>query len=297
MNKHRKLVIALGASALAVPFGLFAQRPGKVWRVGFLDIGSGPEQFEAFMQGLLELGYIEGKNILIERRIAEGNRDRFGTLAADLVRQKPDVIFAPNTISVEAAKKSAGTIPIVFVVVADPVGAGFVASLARPGGSITGTSNIPQEYSAKRLQLLKEAAPKISRIAVFSPSTVQAGPLQTSAAGQGGLLQFAEVQCAAKILGIEIVSTKTVRRDDFELVSAQLRKWRADSIYVVASPATANDRTSMVKIATTLGLPAIYSTKLYAEAGGAHCLWAEHRRNVPPRSHLHRQDFQGREAR
>ena len=122
-NRRRKLILAFDASALAAPVDLFAQQPGRVWRVGILaNIGASDKLIDAFTQGLKELGYVEGGNVLIERRFAEGNLDRLKKPAEDLVRQKPDVIFAPNTPSVQAAKKFAGTIPIVFATLGDPAG-------------------------------------------------------------------------------------------------------------------------------------------------------------------------------
>jgi putative ABC transport system substrate-binding protein len=209
-------------------------------------------------QGLRELGYVEGKNVVIERRLAEGDVTRLDALAAELVRQKPDVIFAPNSISVEAAKKAAGTIPIVFSIAGDPVGSRFVTSLAHPGGNITGTSNIPQELSAKRLQLLKEAVPKIARVAVFDDKT----------SSYVSRIQVEEAKRAAKVLGMEVLVTRITVRNDFEPVSAQLRKWRADSILIVSAPTNTFNRKLLVEFTAKMRLPAIYADNPYAEAGG-----------------------------
>lgn len=259
MNKRRKLLLALGASTLASPLSSLAQPATKIWRVGILGNMSASDPLpEAFMQGLRELGYVEGKNVIIERRFGEGDASRLDALAADLVRQKPDVIFAPNSISVEAAKKAAGTIPIVFSIAGDPVGSRFVASLAHPGGNITGTSNIPAELSAKRLQLLKEAAPKIARVAVFDDQT----------STDISRIQVEEAKRAAKVLGMEVLVTRITARNDFEPVSAQLRKWRADSILIISAPTNTFNRKLLVEFAAKMRLPAIYADKIFAEAGG-----------------------------
>lgn len=167
------------------------------------------------------------------------------------------MIFAPNTPSVQAAKKFADTIPIVFATLDDPVGAGFVASFARPGGTITGTSNLVFELSAKRLQVLKEAVPKISRVAVLD--TDDSTPRRA---------QFPEIQRATKVLGIEVLRTQILQRGDFEPVSAQLRKWCADSIYVVSSSTNTYNRKLLVEFSTRMRLPAVYYDKEFTEAGG-----------------------------
>ncbi|MSQ63529.1 MAG: ABC transporter substrate-binding protein [Betaproteobacteria bacterium] len=221
------------------------------------NISASDKLIDAFTQGLKELGYAEGGNLLIERRLAEGNLDRLEKLAEDLIRQEPDVIFAPNTPSVQAAKKFADTIPIVFATLDDPVGAGFVASFARPGGTITGTSNLVFELSAKRLQVLKEAVPKISRVAVLD--TDDSTPRRA---------QFPEIQRATKVLGIEVLRTQILQRGDFEPVSAQLRKWCADSIYVVSSSTNTYNRKLLVEFSTRMRLPAVYYDKEFTEAGG-----------------------------
>ena len=199
-------LLAFGATARAS----FAQQQGKVWRVGILaNLGASDALLDAFTQDLKALGYVEGANVLIERRLAEGDLDRLEALAADLVRQKPDVIFAPNTPSVQAVRKFAGTIPIVFATLGDPVGAGFVASFARPGGTITGMSNLVFELSAKRLQVLKDAVPKILRVAILD--TIDSAPRSA---------QFPEIQRAAQRLGIEVMRTQLLKRADFDPVSA-----------------------------------------------------------------------------
>lgn len=261
MNHRRKTLAALGAAALANTFGVLAQQPAKpaekIWRVGILaNLNPADPLLSAFTQGLHELGYVEGRNLVIVHRGERGGD--IDALAAEVVRAKPDVIFAPGTGGARAAKKVAGAIPIVFSVAFDPVGTGFAASLARPGGNMTGTTHIPHELSAKRLQLLKEAAPKITRVALMDPK-------ETGAVSQR---QVDEAGRAAKILGIELFSTSVGRREDFDPVAAQLHKWRVDALYVTSSPSNTTNRQLLAAFAATVRLPAIYSDRSYVEAGG-----------------------------
>ena len=261
VNQRRNALFALGAGVLTNALPSFAQapaKPEKIWRVGILgNLNAADPLISAFTQGLHDLGYVEGRNLVIVRRLVErgGNLDAH---AAEIVQEKPDLIFAPNTLAARAAKTVAGTTPIVFSVVGDPVGVGFAASLARPGGSMTGTTNIPHELSAKRLQLLKQAVPRITRVAVLDPK-------DTGAVSQK---QVDEAERAAKILGIELFPTSVGRREDFEPVTAQLRKWRADALFVTSSPSNTNNRQLLPAFAATVRLPAIYADRGYAEAGG-----------------------------
>ena len=171
-----------------------AQQPTKIPRIGVLSGPTNPD-VEAIRQGLRELGYVEGKNVTIEQRSAEGKLDWLPGLAADLVRLKIDVIVASSNPATIALKKATQTIPIVMAVVGDPVGAGFIASLARPGGNITGLANIAEDLSGKRLELLKEINPKIARVAVFWNPTI---PTHT--------VLWKETQAAATVLGIKVFS-------------------------------------------------------------------------------------------
>src|SRR5262250_2242342 len=174
MNKKRICAVTLGTLLLALCFSAAAQEPKKIPRIGYLTVDSLSaiaQRAESFRQGLREVGYIDGKNIVIEWRSAEGKLDRLPALAADLVRLKVDVIVTPGATSTRAAKEATSTIPIVMTQDPDPIGNGFVASLARPGGNITGLSNVNRELSGKRLELLKEVVPKLSRIAVIGTST------------------------------------------------------------------------------------------------------------------------------
>ena len=259
MKTGRAVRIALAVGALATPFSSWAQAQQRVYRIGILRSDtavSANQQVEAFTQALRELGYVERKNVLIERRFAEGILERLPALAADLVQQKVDLIVVNNTPPALAAKQATDTIPIVFTVVADPIGNGLAASFARPGGNITGTTNITNELTEKRLQLLKEAFPKVSRVAVVNSSQ----PISSS--------QFAEVQRAAKALNMDVLPIELLRQDDFERQFASVGKWRADSMYPLDNAINFNLRNSLVEFAARYRLPVIFGSKPYAEAGG-----------------------------
>src|SRR4051812_32810666 len=172
-TRRRELMLLLGG-AMTAPLTARAQQAGKVYRIGFLWDGPAvfPDAIEAFRQGLRDLGYVEGRNITIEYRWAEGKPERTREFAEELVRLKVDIVVAPSSIYTEAAKRATSTIPIIFMSHADPLGTGHVTSLSRPGGHITGLSLMMTETSVKGLELLKEAVPRLSRVAViFDPAT------------------------------------------------------------------------------------------------------------------------------
>jgi len=177
---RRTFIGSVASSLLAAPLGVEAQQPAKIPRIGFLGLASASsfaKQVEAFRAGLRDLGYLEGKNIVIDYRWAEGKYDRYPALAADLIRMKVDVIIAPASTEVEPVRQATKTIPIVFAQHADPVGLGHVASLARPGGNITGVSMVMTELSAKALQILKDAVPQATRIGVLWNPTTPSHPV------------------------------------------------------------------------------------------------------------------------
>jgi len=172
MNNRRKLVITLGAGALVAPLACFAQRPDRVWRVGFLSARSRPvsldsDEYSGFPQGMRELGYVEGKNLRIDWRYAEGKYERLPELVAELMRLKVDVIVAAGSPVISAAQKSGTIVPIVAVNAQDPVGSGFIKSLARPGGNITGLSSLASDIGPKHLEMLLGMVPKLTRVAVL----------------------------------------------------------------------------------------------------------------------------------
>ncbi len=240
--------------------GAKAQQPTKVPRIGVL-IFSSPStisaRFEGFRQGLRELGYIEGNNFVIEWRFAEGKRERLPQLAAELVRLKVDVILTGGPTSTRAAKEATVAIPIVMGFDSDPVGSGFVASLARPSGNITGLSSLAPEISGKRLELLKEILPKLSRVAVFGTST-QAGNSQS----------LKETELAAAAFGVQLQYLDILDRKDIETAFREARKGRADGVLWLPSPVTIAQRKQVADLAAKSRLPAMYTASEFVDAGG-----------------------------
>jgi ABC-type uncharacterized transport system substrate-binding protein len=254
------LVYALPALILATIHLTEAQQPKKVPRIGFLIAASRDAQSartEAFRQSLRELGYIEGQNIVIEYRHAEGKTDRFPELAADLVRLQVDVIVVSNNTVARAASNATKTIPIVIASGADPVAAGLVVSLARPGGNVTGLTNITTDLGVKRLELLKEIFPKLTRIAVL-PSPGSLG------------LELKEMRAAAPSLKIQLHILEVRVADDLERAFERATKVGAGALAVTADPTglfVANQK-QIVELAAKKRLPAIYTSSTYVNAGG-----------------------------
>ncbi len=257
----RRIVACLLTTALLsiAPFAE-AQQPKKLPRIGFLGATSPSVEstrLEGFRQGLRELGYLEGKNIVIEWRWAEGKFDRLPDLAAELVRLDVEVIVTGGSTSSGAAKEVTTTIPIVMAQVNDPVGSGFVASLARPGGNITGLSTLVPELGGKRLELLKEVVPKLSRVAVFGTST-------TPGNAQG----LKETEPAAKALKVPLQYLDILGPKDIESAFRQASKGRADAVLVLNAPVLISQRKQITDLAAKSRLPAIYPFPEFVEAGG-----------------------------
>jgi putative tryptophan/tyrosine transport system substrate-binding protein len=236
-----------------------AQQPAKVPRIGWLTGGGvSAEASEAFRQGLRELGYVEGKNIVIEWRAAEGKRDRVSALADELVRLKVDVIVTGGATDTRAAKAATVTIPIVMTNDGDPVGSGFVASLARPGGNITGLSTLSPEISGKRLELLKEIVPKLSRVAVFGTST-----------SASNVRELKEVELAAGALGVKLQYLDVLASKDFETAFLAAAKQRSDAALMnVSGGIMGFQRKNVLELAVKNRLPVTYHRREYVEAGG-----------------------------
>jgi len=236
-----------------------AQQPKKVPRIGYLAASSATDtaRIDAFRRGLRELGYEEGKNIVIEHRYADGHRDRLPALAAELVRLKVDVIVTTGPTVTRAVKEATVTIPIVMTSDNDPVGNGFVASLARPGGNVTGLSNLARELSGKRLELLKEIVPRLSRVAVLGTST-----------SPGNAQNLKEMELAAGALAVKLQYLDVLAPKDIETAFGAVRKGRAEAIHVLDSPVFGPQRTQIVGLAVKSGLPAIYHRSVFVEAGG-----------------------------
>ncbi|PYN44183.1 MAG: hypothetical protein DME00_25415 [Candidatus Rokuibacteriota bacterium] len=249
-------VTHLGATASAQEYK--AQQAGKVPRIGFLANVRSPAT-EGFQQGLRELGYVEGQNIIVEWRFAEGQVERLPGLAAELVRLQVDIIVAPNPFYVEPARHATKTIPIVFALVSDPVGAGFVQSLARPGGNITGLSNISNELAAKRLELLKEALPRVNRVAFLTDSRVL------------GATPFRETEIAARALQVQLeVFTVRDARDAKEMDNAfdSMAKRGARGVIESGTPAFYAQRREIAALALKNRLPLMSAWGESPEAGG-----------------------------
>jgi putative ABC transport system substrate-binding protein len=241
--------------------GAGAQQPTKIPRIGYLSAGgrfiSGSPRIETFRQGLRELGYVEGKNIVIEYRYAEGKLDRLPALAAELVRLKVEIIVSTGPAPTRAAKEATSTIPVVMTQDTDPVGNGFVASLARPGGNITGLATLAPELSGKRLELMKEIVPKLSRVAVLGTSTYP-----------GNAQSFKEVELAAGAFGVKLQYLDVLSPRDIETVFRAASKRRADGLLVLSGPVLASQQTQVVELAVKSRLPAAYGQPQYVEAGG-----------------------------
>ena len=257
---HKKFTRrAFCSMLLALPFPARAQQPARIPRVGILIPPSASffsARVEAFRQRLRELGYVEGKNIFIEYRYAEGKLERLPDLAAELVRLKVDVIVATGP-AILAAKKASPTIPIVFAAAGDPVGSGLVSSLARPGGNITGLSSIAQDLDGKRLELVKEAFPKIARVAfLWEPGGSRGNPALT------------DMEAAAKALGLKLQSLEVRGLDDFESAFARAKKEGAQALITTPTGVINTQQRQVLDFAAKNRLPAMYPTSEFVEAGG-----------------------------
>ena len=237
-----------------------AQQPAKITRIGYLDAVSlsvNAARVEAFRQSLRKLGYVEGKNIFIEWRSADGKLDRLPALAAELVHLKVDIIVTGGRSATRAAKEATSTIPIVMTQETDPVANGFVASLARPGGNITGLSTLAPELSGKQLELMKEIIPKLSRVAVFGSST-----------SPGNAQSLREVELAARAFKVQLQYLDVLDPKDIETAFRAASNGRADGVLVLNSPVFASRRTQVVDLAVKSRLPAIYYRSEFVEDGG-----------------------------
>ena len=254
MNK--KVVVSVLATFILASFHLAeAQQPAKIPRIGFVA-GTLPDSVVELRRGLRDLGYIEGKNILIEYRYAKGVAE-FPNLVAELVRLKVDVIVVTSTAAAQAAKNATTTIPVIFTSVGDPVGTGIVASLARPGGNVTGFSNLSPELSGKQLELLKEAFPKISHIAVLSET-----------ANTGNAASLGEMKVAAEALRVTLQRLEVRGPDDFEPAFSAIKRERASALIVLRNNVIRAHLAQIVGLAIKSGLPALYPDSSYSDAGG-----------------------------
>jgi len=262
VTTRRKLLVALGAGALAVPLASFAQQQAKTWRVGFLSARRRPasldtDYYGAFPRGMRDLGYVEGKNLAIEWRFAEGEYERLPGMAAELVQLKVDVIMALGPPAIVAAQKATTTIPIVVVTSVDPVGAGFVKSLARPGGNITGLSNLAGDISSKHLEMLLAVMPKVSRVAVL-----------VNPANPAHAAMLKNLQAAAQKIGIKVLPVQAQTPQEIEGAFSMMSREAVGAVIVALDPFLIQQERQIAELAVKHRLPSIFANREYAEAGG-----------------------------
>jgi putative ABC transport system substrate-binding protein len=257
---RRTFLAGAGAVLLAAPRAA-AQSAGKVYRVGYLTAGSvtaNPLVLEAFRQGLRDLGWVEGQNIVIEYRSAEGRLDRLPDLAAELVRLKMDIIAAAPTPAALAARNATGTIPIVGVSLTEPVALGLIASFARPGGNVTGVSySVGADIFGKDLELLKQVVPKVRRVAVLSNPDGPAQPFTIS-----------NIKGAARSLGLQLLLLEARGPGDFDGAFAAAARERVGALFIVQDPAFIPHRARLTELAVKKRLPSVFTQRADVEAGG-----------------------------
>jgi putative tryptophan/tyrosine transport system substrate-binding protein len=259
---RRRFLAGTGAVLLTAPLAAEAQQTGKIWRIGFLSLNSDAEPYKrwhaAFREGLRKLGYVEGDNIIVEQRYAAGQIERLSTLAAELVRLKVDVLVTAPAGSAVFAKKVTSTIPIVFIGEPDPVGTALVASLARPGGNITGLADAHADLVPKRLELLKQVAPSASRVAIlWNPANASTGP------------QLKIAEAAAPALGATVLSVgvKGPLRDDVDRAFETIGKEHPGSLLVVGDATLGVHRHRIAELSIKRRLPTSGSHSGWAEGG------------------------------
>jgi len=255
---RREFVALLGGAVATWPLAARAQQPGKAARIGYLAIRAPMSADEALLQALRELNWIEGRNIVVERRFSAGNFDRLREFAAELVRLKVDAIVAVASASTQAAKDATASIPICFVNAGDPVGQGFVMSLARPGGNVTGVSfDASPDITAKQLQLILETVPKASRVAVLWNPT---SPFLRS--------YWSVAQAAAPALGVVLQSLEVQDASQYETAFKAIGRDRADALVVLSDSFATFHRARIAELAAEHRLPVLYGHRQYVEAGG-----------------------------
>ena len=264
MISRRAFLGGLAGGLLAAPLTAEGQQPGRVARIGYLAANlavADPRTREAFLQGLRDLGYVEGRNLLIEYRDATGKTERFPALAAELVALKVNVIVAAGgTLAALAAKQATTTLPIVFAAVGNPVAEGLVTSLARPRGNVTGLSLVQQEIVGKSLELLKQAVPEVSRVALLLK------PDSMPDRAKKDRLNAADV--AARALSVRLQVVEARGPEDFDRAFSDMTRARAGALTVLATPVFDSERRRLVDLAAKNRLPTVYSYRSYVEAGG-----------------------------
>jgi putative tryptophan/tyrosine transport system substrate-binding protein len=259
MIKRRDLVSLIGSVAAAWPILGHAQQPTKVYRIGFLALGIGPStpMAEAFRERIREHGYVEARNVALDYRFAQGQADRLDSMAAELIDRRVDVIVTESTPAAVAAKRATSTIPIVMAVGSDPVAAGLVASLSRPGGNVTGITNIPSQLMGKRLELLKQIAPTAAIVGVVwnsSNSTARS--------------YLKETVTAATALGLQLAIAEARGPSDLDAAFAALIRGRAAALINLPDGMIWNNRKRLVDFALSHGIPSVFDAREFAEVGG-----------------------------
>jgi len=252
---RRAFLATLTGGLLAAPLAAEGQPAGKVSRIGV--VVGGVDYTDNLRQGLREQGWVEGQNVVVLKRVWEGRTEQFPKIIADLIQLKVDIIVSSSTPAVRAAKESTRTIPIVMAGLTDPVGAGLISSLARPGGNITGLTNIFTELSAKRLELLKEVAPRVSRVAILWNPT-----------HPGQAIAWQQTQQAAQTLGLVLFSAEVRRPEDFNPAFTAILVERAEALLVLPDPLTSFHRHQTADFAVKQRLPSVYAASYWVQAGG-----------------------------
>jgi putative ABC transport system substrate-binding protein len=260
--ERRTFLAGTGAVLLAAPLAAEAQQAAKIVRIGWLalNLAASPQLPEAFLQGLRDLGYVEGRNVVIEYRDAEGKPERLPALAAELVALKVDVIVAGSTVQALVAKQATRTLPIVFATVADPVTSGLVTSLARPGGNVTGLSNLLPELVGKTLELLTQAVPGVNRV------TVLWQPGGWGKRTEKDMLKAAEV--SARALGVRLQFVEAPGPADFDRAFSDMTRARAGALTVLGSSMFLAERRRLVDLAAKNRLPTVFPFREGVDAGG-----------------------------
>jgi len=262
MNRGDAVIALLALGAVSGPLASFAQQQGRIWRVGFLTTRRRPDSIDAdfmggFPRGMRELGYVEGKNLVIEWRFADGNNERLPELAAELVRLKMDVMLSGSAQAISALRKASTTIPIVMASSGDPIGSGFVKSLARPGGNITGLSNLQSDMSTKQLELLLGMLPKLSRVAVL------VNPVNPTL-----VAYLKNVQSAAQRAGITVLPVEARTEQEIENAFRTMTQGKAEAVMVAADTLFVQKYRRIAELAEKNRLPSVSHIREYVEAGG-----------------------------
>lgn len=262
MNRRETVCALVALGAAAAPLACLAQQQGKVWRVGFLSPQTRSDPLisqynDAFLKGMRDLGYVEGRNLVVEWRFADGKSERLPGMAAELVQLKVDIIVAVSSPAISAAQKATTTIPIVMATTGDPVGSGFVKSLARPGGNITGLSNMGGDLGPKLLDLLLSVVPKLSRVAVLvSPTSTTYRAISES------------VQASARKTAVKTLMAEASTPQDIENAFTMMARDNADAVLVGAAPFFTLHKQQIAELALKYRLPSVFGNRSIVEAGG-----------------------------